>query len=95
MDIQSQQKEWNLVVLTIVCLLDYEEGILSYLCRDGLSIEISAICFFSVDKFIKFSTHNQLTQSQKKRLIKKFDIKKLVIIFIKGGKHKIIRQTIS
>jgi len=46
MDIQSQQKEWNLVVLTIVSSLDYEEGILSYLCKDGLSIEISAICFF-------------------------------------------------
>ena len=44
--IQSQQKEWNLVVLTIVSSLDYEEGILSYLCRDGLSIELSAIFLF-------------------------------------------------
>ena len=40
------KKEWNLVVLTIVSSLNCEEGILSYLCRDGLSIEISAICFF-------------------------------------------------
>jgi len=38
--IELQQKEWNLVILTIVSSLDYEEGILSYMCRDGLSIEI-------------------------------------------------------
>jgi len=31
----------------------------------------------------------------KKRLIKKFDIKQLKIIFIEGGKQKIITQTIS
>jgi len=51
--------------------------------------------FFSVDNFIKFSTHNQLPQSQKKRLIKKYDIKELVIIFTEGGKPKIITETIS
>jgi len=28
------------VILTIVSSLDYEEGILSYMCRDVLSIEI-------------------------------------------------------
>jgi len=37
--IQSQQKEWNLVVLTIVSSLDYEDRrILSYLCRNGPSL---------------------------------------------------------
>ena len=95
MHIQSQQKEWNLVVLTIVSSLDYEEGLLSYLCRDGLSIDISAIFFFSVGNLIKFSTHNHLTPSKKKRLIRKFDIKELVIIFTEGGKQKIIMQRIS
>jgi len=34
------KKEWNLVLLTIVSSLDCEEGILSDMCRDGLSIEI-------------------------------------------------------
>jgi len=34
------EKEWNLVILTIVSSLDYEDGILSYMCRDELSIEI-------------------------------------------------------
>jgi len=34
------KKELNFGVLTIVSSLDYEERILSYLCRDGLSIEI-------------------------------------------------------
>ena len=33
------KKEWNLVILTIVSWLDYGEGILSYMCKDGLSIE--------------------------------------------------------
>ena len=46
------------VVLTIVSSLDYEEGILSYLCKDGLSIEMSAIFFFSVGNLIKFSTQS-------------------------------------
>jgi len=46
MSISDQnKKEWNLVVLIIVSSLNYEEEILSYLCKDGLSIEISAICF--------------------------------------------------
>jgi len=63
MDIQSQQKEWNLVVLTIVSSLDYEEGILSYQCRNDPSLKYRLYVFFSVDNFIKFSTHNQLTQS--------------------------------
>jgi len=31
----------------------------------------------------------------KKRLIKKFEIKQLVIIFTEGGKEKIITPTIS
>ena len=38
--IQSQKKkEWNLVVLTIVSSIDYEERILSYMCRNGPSLE--------------------------------------------------------
>jgi len=51
------------MVLTIVSLLDYEERILSYLCRDGPSLKYRLYVFFSLDNFIKFSTHNQLTQS--------------------------------
>jgi len=35
----DNRKEWNLVVLTIVSSLNYEEGILSYLCRDGPSLK--------------------------------------------------------
>jgi len=57
------KKEWNLVVLTIVFSLDYEETILSYLCRNDPSLKDTLYVFFSVDNFIKFSTHNQLTQS--------------------------------
>jgi len=51
------------MVLTIVSSLDYEERILSYLCRDGPSLKYRLYNFFSVDNFIKFSTHNQLTKS--------------------------------
>jgi len=82
------------VVLTIVCSLDYEERILSYLCRDGPSFKYRLYVFFSVDNFIKFSTQS-INPKLNKRQIKKFDIKQLVIIFTKGGKHKIITQTIS
>jgi len=60
MHIQSQQKMWNLVVLTIVSALDYEERILSYMCRNGPSLKYRLYVFFSVDNFIKFSTPNQL-----------------------------------
>jgi len=60
--IQSQKKDWNLVVLTILSSLDYEEMILSYLCTNGPSLKYRIYVFF-VDNFIKFSTHNQLTQS--------------------------------
>jgi len=56
------KKEWNLVVLTIVSSLDYEEKIFSYLCRDGQSFKYRLYVSFSVDNFIKFSTHNQLTE---------------------------------
>jgi len=52
------------VVLTIVSSLDYEERrILSYVCRNGSSLKYRLYVFFSVDNFIQFSTHNQLTQS--------------------------------
>jgi len=51
------------VLLAIVSSLDYEERILSYLCRDGPSLKYRLYVFFSVDNFRKFSTHNQLTQS--------------------------------
>jgi len=60
------KKKWNLVVLSIVSSLDYEERILSYLCRDGPSLKYRPLVFFSVENFIKFSTHIQLTQGQKK-----------------------------
>ena len=50
--------------------------------------------FLSVDNFIQLSTHNQLPQSPK-RLINKYDIKQLVLIFTEGGKPKIITETIS
>jgi len=83
------------VVLTIVSSIDYEERILSYLCRNDPSLKYRLYIFFSVGNLIKFSTHNQLTPSKKKRLIRKFDIKELVIIFTEGGKQKIIMQTIS
>ena len=61
------KKEWNLVVLTIVSSLNCEEGILSYLCRDGPSLKYRLYVFFSVDNCIKFSTHNQLTEIYKKK----------------------------
>jgi len=83
------------VLLTIVSSLDYEERILSYLCRDGPSLKYRLYVFFCVDNFIKFSSHNQLTKNLKNRLIKKFDIEQLIIIFTEGGKHKINTQTIS
>jgi len=51
------------VVLTIVSSLDYEEMILSYMCRNDPSLKYSLYVFFSVDNIIKLSTHNQLTQS--------------------------------
>jgi len=51
------------VVLTIVSSLDYEERILSYLCRNGPSFKYRLHVCYSVHNFIKFSTHNQLTQS--------------------------------
>jgi len=57
------KKEWNLVVLTIVFSLDYEDRILSYLCKNDPSLKYRLYVVFSVDNFIKFSTHNQLTQS--------------------------------
>jgi len=60
------KKEWNLVVLTIVSSLDYKERIISYLCRDGPSLKCRLYVFFIVENFIKFSTHNQLTQIYKK-----------------------------
>jgi len=90
-----KKKEWNFGVLTIVSSIDYEERIHSYMGRNGLSLRYRIYVFFSVDNFIKFSTHNQLIQSYKKGLIKKFDIKQLIILFTKGGKHKIITQSIS
>jgi len=52
--------------LTIVSALDYEERILSYLCRNGPSLKYRLYVFFTVDNFVKFSTHNHLTQSKKK-----------------------------
>jgi len=61
-----KKKEWNFGVLTIVSSLDYEDMILSYLCRNGLSLQYTLYVFSRVDNFIKFSTHNQLTQSYKK-----------------------------
>jgi len=61
-----KKKEWNFGVLTIVSLIDYEERILSYMGRNGPSLKYRIYVFFSVDNFIKFSTHNQLTQSYKK-----------------------------
>jgi len=51
------------MLLTIVSTLDSEERILSYVCRDGPSLKYRLYVFCSVDNFIKFSTHNQLTQS--------------------------------
>jgi len=36
--IQSQEKRVEFSGLTIVSALDYEERILSYLCRNGLSL---------------------------------------------------------
>jgi len=61
--IQSQQKKkCNLMVFTIVSSLDYEERILSYLCRDGPSLKYRPYVLFSVDNFIKFSSLNQLAQ---------------------------------
>jgi len=44
--IQSQKKEWNLVVLTIVSSIDYEERILSYMCRNGQSLKYRLYVFF-------------------------------------------------
>jgi len=62
--IQSQQKRVEVSgILTIVYSLDYQERILSYLCRNGQSLKYRLYIFFSGDNFIKFSTHNQLTQS--------------------------------
>jgi len=49
---------------------------------------------FSVDNFINFSTQS-INPKLNKRLIKKFDIKKLKIIFTEGTEHKIITQTFS
>jgi len=83
------KKEWNLVVLTIVSSLDYEERILSYLCRDGPSLKNRLHPFFKI-----LNTYS-INPKLKKRLIKKFEIKQLVIIFTEGGKHKIITQAIS
>jgi len=57
------KKEWNLVVLTIVFSLDYDERILSYLSGNDTSLKYRQYVFFSVDNLSKFSTHNQLTQS--------------------------------
>jgi len=58
------KKEWNLVVLTIVSSLDYEEGILSYICVEmAYQLKYGLYVFFSFDNVIKFSTHNLLTQS--------------------------------
>ena len=75
--IQSQQKkEWNLVVLTIVSSLDYEEMILSYMHRNGPSLKYRLYVFSSVDNFIKFSTQS-INPKLKNRLIKKYDIKDL------------------
>ena len=86
------KKEWNLVVVTILFGLDYE---ISYLCRNDPSLKYRPHVIFSVDNFIKFSTQSINPKLKKKRLIKKFDIKQLVLIFTEGGKHKIITQTIS
>jgi len=60
------KKEWNLEVLTIVSSLDYEEWILSYLCGNGPSLKYRLYVLLSVDNFIKFSTHNQITKAKKK-----------------------------
>jgi len=60
---QSKEKKWNLVVLTTVSSLDYEQKTLSYLCRNDPSLNYRLYVFTSVDNFIKFSTHNELTQS--------------------------------
>jgi len=51
------------------------------------------VCF-CVGNFINFSTQS-INPKLKKRPIKKFDIKQLVIIFTEGGKHKIIKKIIS
>jgi len=76
------------VVLTIVSSLDYEERILSYLCKDGPSLKYKLYVFF------KTLNTKLINPKLKKRLIKKFDIKQLIITFTEAGKHKIIRQTI-
>jgi len=39
------KKEWNLVVLTTVFSLDYEERILSYLCRHDPSLKYRVYVF--------------------------------------------------
>jgi len=44
------KKEWNLGVLTIVTSLDYEERILSSMCRNGPSLKYRLYVFFSVHK---------------------------------------------
>jgi len=56
------------VVLTIVSSLDYEQRMLSYICRNGPSLKYRLYIFFSVDNIIKFSTHNQLTQKVEKKM---------------------------
>jgi len=61
--IQSQEKRVEFCGLTTVSAIDYEEMILSYMCRNGPSLKYRLYVFFSVDNFIKFSTHNHLTQS--------------------------------
>jgi len=64
------------------------------MCWNGPPLKYRLYLFFSVDNFIKFSTQS-INPMLKKRLIKKFDIKQLKIIFTEGGKQKIITQTIS
>ena len=64
--IQSQQKRVEFSGIDHCFFLNYEEWVLSYLCRNGPSLKYRLYVFYSVDNFIKFSTHNQLTQSLKK-----------------------------
>jgi len=60
------KKEWNLVVLTIVSSLHSEDGYFHICAKMTYQLKYRLYVFFSVDNFIKFSTHSQLTQSQKK-----------------------------
>jgi len=57
------KKEWNLVVLTIFSSLDYEYGYFHICVEMAYQLKCRLYVFFRVDNFIKFSTHNQLTQS--------------------------------